>query len=322
LVDAIEWATAGALRGQFENLTGELADASFGAYVLCPLGSDLLIGLSNRPGNSAGAAVVRSENGSEFVIERVLDEQGVHDTHPQGSELWVPGTDPTDDWTLGNLYHRAGDGTWTKIRTMPNVIHSLGLWHASTHLYVAVGAHTGDNETWRGRVLRSSDGGTTWDQQVDVNDYRIYDVVGFGGRLYAIGLTAGFVQELYSSQDDGATWSVVADVIPAYRPRMVLWNGQLIVVGAFNVLYAIQSDHSIVEHAIGFTPTTSRYNIAVDGGDGYWYVLCGTGIYRSSDLATWQFYAAGNWISLARSGSNLIISEQGLDARLMQIAIG
>ena len=120
---------------------------TFGAYVVQPLGDDVLIGISNDPGNSDGALLMRSADGASFTPERVLDEQGVHDIQVQAGVGWVPGTDPTDDWTFGNLYRRSEAGVWSKLRTLPLTIHALGLWHDGAAIWVAGGMHTGDNAT-------------------------------------------------------------------------------------------------------------------------------------------------------------------------------
>lgn len=284
-----------------------------------PVGDDLLIGLSNFPADTNGALVTRTTDGSTFTIERVLDEQGVHDMQMVGDRLFVPGTDPTDDWTLGNLYERSALGIWTKRRTMPNVLHSFGLWHDGTNLFVATGAHTGDNATWRGKVLSSVDDGATWAAQVDVNSYRILDAIGHGAKLYAIGYDwtgTQYTQDLHVSADGGATWSKVAGVTPVKRPRMIALGTSLLVAGS-STLYQIDASHAVTTHSLPFT-VPDLYNVMVTDGSSV-YVIDSSGyVWRSSDLSNWTRYTyVANAISLCWwAGVGLMIADAGLNARI------
>jgi hypothetical protein len=306
------------LRGQFEAQTGQTANAEFGAYVMQPLGSDLLIGLSNNPGNYDGALIARSANGSTFTTERVLDEQGTHDMQVVGGRVFVPGTDPvepTDEWKLGNLYERGVSGVWMKRRTLPLTIHALGSWHDGSALWVSGGMHTGDNVTWKGQVLCSTDDGETW-TAVDINNYRIYDVIGHAGRLYATGFTAALVAQSYSSDDDGATWTQVADVTPAIKPRMIAFGSSLLVAGERN-LYRIDGAHNIITHALPFA-ITGLWNVLATDGENV-YALDDSGyVWRSADLTSWERYTyvpsaiAITWWG----GVGLMISDSGVNARV------
>lgn len=310
--------SAGVLRQQYEAEVVRQAYPVFGAYVMQSLGGDLLIGLSNNPGNYDGALITRSADGSTFTTERTLDEQGVHDMQVVAGRVFVPGTDPAlgDDWTLGNLYERDAGGLWTKRRTQLNVLHSLGLWHDGSTLYIGAGAHTGDNATWRGRVLRSTDDGATWAAQVDVTDYRVYDVIGHAGRLYAIGYTAGASVQLHSSSDDGATWSIVAGVTPALKPRMMAFGATLLVAGESG-LYQIDAAHMITARSSPFAIAQQWNPMSTDGINVY--ALDGIGyVWRSSDLINWSryTYVAGAVALCWWSGVGLMVSDSGLSARI------
>ena len=164
--------------------TGKEPTEYYGTYLLRLIGNSLIVGLSNSPGNEDGAVLYRYDD-STWTLESVLDEQGVVDLLPVGDEWYVPGLDPFDDWSLGNIYKRSALGAWTKIRTLPNTIHCFQLAHDGTYLYAAVGAHAGDNATWRGQVLRSADGGQTWPHISTLCDYRCYHAYCFAGRIYA-----------------------------------------------------------------------------------------------------------------------------------------
>lgn len=69
-------------------------------------------------------------------------------------------------------------------------------------------------------AYQAVDDGITW-QAFDVNAYRVTDVIGFDGRLYATGLDwngSDYQYELYRSDDDGQTWQTLPVSI-RYRPK-------------------------------------------------------------------------------------------------------
>lgn len=298
------------------------ATAAFGAYLLQPIGGDLLIGCGNSPGNEDGCQIFRSADGATFTHEFAPSEQGANvDGQLVGGEWWVCGQDPSpDDWTLGNIYQRSAAGVWSKIRTLPNVIHALGLWHDGATIYVAVGAHTGNSATWRGRVLRSSDGGATW-TAAEVNNYRCYDVIGFDGRLYAIGYDwtgSAYTQDLHVSTDNGATWSKVAGVTPAIKPRLVLHDGSLIgVQSSLAGVFAVAAGGSVTLHSTPFTIADSWNVLDSDGTN--LYVLASNGtVWRSADFSTWTAYTqVAGAISIKHwPGHGLMIGDMGAAARI------
>lgn len=299
--------------------------ASFGAYLLQPIGSDLLVGCGNSPGNEAGCQIFRSADGVSFTHEFAPSEQGsCIDGQLVGSELWVCGHDPDpDDWTLGNIYHRNVAGAWTKIRTLPLTIHALGLWYDGSTIYVAVGAHTGDNATWKGRVLKSVDDGQSW-TVADVNNYRCYDVIRFDSRLYAVGYDwtgSEYTNDLHVSSNGGDAWSKVGGVSPASKPRLVLFNGYLVgVQSALNSVFAVASGGAVTLHATPFE-IVNQWNVLADGADSYLYALAYNGVWRSADLITWQLYSQiSNPIAIALwSGVGLMVSDIGLNARIWKV---
>ncbi len=319
-IEAVAWSALDAIRSKFVTDSGKTATNNFGAWALLLSGTDLFIGAGNSPGNEDGAEIVSSTTGATIVTGCVLDEQGVHDMQAQGSDLWVCGTDPTDDWTLGNIYHRDAGGTWTKLRTLPLVIHALGLWHDGSTLWVAAGAHTGDNATWKGRVLKSSDGGQTW-TVADVNDYRVYDVAGFDGDLYAIGHNwtgSGYTQDLHVSADAGNTWSVVAGVQPAIKPRLMLHGGALFGVLSTRLgIFKVEAGGIVTAYSTPFM-IVDQWNVLESDGT-YLYAIDVDGvIWRSSDLAVWTAYTrVPNAVALRWwAGTGLMIGDTGVSARV------
>lgn len=296
------------------------ATSKFGAYLMQTLGSDLLIACGNDPANENGSQIFRSADGVTFTHEYTPVEQGsLVDGQLVGSEWWCCGIDPTEDWSLGNIYKRSSAGMWTKIRTLPNVIHAFGLWRDGAAIYVAAGAHTGDNATWRGQVLKSVDDGITW-QAFDVNAYRVTDVIGFDGRLYATGLDwngSDYQYELYRSDDDGQTWQTLPVSI-RYRPRLMIWNGALYAVGYDRRrLLRIAPGGTITEHTVPFFILNEWNVLASDGL--FLYVLAENGmVWRSSDLISWSAYTyvAGAVSIYWWPDHGLMISDTGSTARI------
>lgn len=327
MVQAVAWTTSEALRSQFESVTGQSANAAFGSYVAQPIGGDLFVGVSNEIATYSGAAVLKTSDGSTFSEAHALDEQGIHDMQALVSDLWIPGSDPTEDWTLGNAYNRSAAGVWTKRRTLPNVLHGWGLYHDGATLLVAAGSHTGDSQTWRGRVLRSADDGQTWSAQIDVTDYRVYDVIPFAGKLYAVGQSAEQYPDganLYISADGGDTWQIVDGVSPLRRPRLHVWGSRLI-VSASSGVYEISAGGTATLR-VG-VQTLNQFNV-LDSDGAYLYVLDASGIVRrTTDMETWDAYSGVlGAISITSwpgdpSGASLIVSDIGLSARLWRVPI-
>ena len=292
---------SGALETFFEANGGGTASGTFGCYALAADGATLYLALGNDPGNEDGALVVSTADGSALAAESAPTEQGLHDIAVLSSTVLVPGTDATEaGWALGNLYAKSG-ATWTKRRTLTNVIHTLGLWYDGATLYAATGAHTGDNATWRAYVFASTDLGATWGAPVEVGtgSYRVHDIIGHGARLYATMQPISGANRLYYSDDSGATWTQVSGVAPDTNARLVIWGTDLIVLKTLRTaIYKIDASFAVTEHALGVTvSSTAKFNsLAVAGGDLYTVVAatvpgCPDTVYTTADLAAWSAFA-------------------------------
>lgn len=252
----------------------------------------MFIGLGNLPTESDGALVACTADGVTLTPEHVLDEQGCHEIVEIGGALLVPGTDPVDDWTLGNLYTRNGAGVWAKKRTLPLTIHCFGLYDdGAGHLFAGVGAHAGDSVTWEGRILRSDDGGTTWAVNVLVNDNRIYDVVGYNGALYATGQTQTGDYQLWKSIDLGVSWALAAGAQPESRPRLAVFGSLLVMVTAGRAsLTVVNAVNSVTVYVTPFT-IANQWNV-LWVRSGWLYVIAADGyIWRSQDFSAWERYS-------------------------------
>ncbi|RPI64647.1 MAG: hypothetical protein EHM48_00405 [Planctomycetaceae bacterium] len=238
-----------------------------------------------------------------------------------GTDLWVPGVDPTDPWTFGNIYHRDAAGVWSKIRTQPNAIHTFGLLVDGGYLYACTGSHTGDSVTWCGQVLRSGDGGQTWDEQVTVTGFRIYHIIKFAGKLYAYGNNLSSDVPASAYVNAGAGWAFLATGPLKVLPRMVTFGDRLVLAGNSNNVYAVHADGSVTEHSSPTVLATSNPMFAIGsslfvlGMDGY--------VWRTTGLSSWQRYTyVPGAISLGVSpDGSLLISDSGASVRIWKASI-
>lgn len=287
----------------------------------------LFFGAGNEPAGSDGAVIARVDSVGVVTSEHSLDEQGCHDMHLHAGKIYVAGTDPTDDWTFGNIYIRGTDGAWVKRRTLPLTIHTWGLCHdGDGQLWAGVGAHAGDNATWEGRVLMSEDDGLTWGGNIKLNDYRIYDVLWHNGHYYAVGYHwtgSQYQYQLWHSLD-GTDWQLVAGAQP-YRLQRLVAHGDVVVTVnyALNQLLAIDGE-SVSSYALPATYRSVMLNglVSVDAN---LYLVDAIGqIWQTSDLQNWTQYSyIPNAISLGAwpSQACLVASEVGVSAKLWKIPL-
>lgn len=282
----------------------------------------MIFSIGNSPANQNGSLLVDVDQVGNISPIYVPSEQGsCIDIVSDGMNIIIPGIDPTELWDFGNVY--LNDGSWSKERTLTNVIHSFGACFHNGDLFVAAGGHVGDLATFRGYVFKSSDLGQSW-SSVQVSNYRCYDIESFNNLLYVI---ADNYQEpfLAVSDDDGDTWNVVTGVVPElYKsPKMVVWNDQLIILRHTHELYSIDLLGNTTTHAPPVHVITPTFNMfAVNGLD--LFILCTDRIYRTSDLETWVWHCDLGRQCTGLSvwpGFGLIVSEIGSDARLLRIPL-
>lgn len=114
-----------------------------------------------------------------FEQEGLLKEEQIDRIVTIGKTLCIPGHDPTENWTLGNVHCRQEDGTWIKYRTLPKVIHAYDL--TEYHGAMVAGVATED-----GAALGvSRDHGQHW-AVGPVGYGRTYSLMTVAGQLYAI----------------------------------------------------------------------------------------------------------------------------------------
>lgn len=286
----------------------------------------LCIAPGNSPANRDGGSVGFLLADGTIEIETLVDEQGVHDTHLHGGKIYVAGTDPIEGWELGNIYIRDVGGNWTKRRTLPNVIHCFGMCHdIQGRLWVAVGAHAGDNATWQGRIMRSIDDGVTWELNIQVNNYRMFDVIQFDNRMYAMGMGAYLDGQLFVSDDDGATWTQDTSVMPHPYQRFIAHNGSVYYLSYFQYNIArISPGGSIVSSTPGGSSVSSPFNTLASDEEHLCFLDSDGYIRRSNDFTNWQTYSQvigaislGYW----PAQSCLVASTAGEQAALWRVQI-
>jgi hypothetical protein len=285
----------------------------------------MIIGISNLPASYDGALMADLSPTGEITPEFTLDEQGVADKLLISGMVVVLGCDASlgDDWTLGNIYIRDRDGVWTKKRTLENVIHAWGACLHNDKLYVATGAHIGDNATWEARVYISEDLGDTWTYHY-VCYYRIYDIISFDGVLYANAWNWPNY-ELWKSVDDGATWSKVEGVTPKARVRLTIFDNRLVGVTSGGAsIFTIDTSGGITNYSIP-DGMVHQYNFnSLVVANGSLYVLTTQKIWKKESLATAWTYHCNLGLDCLSIGdfteiNKLIVSTKGVDAKILQV---
>lgn len=102
-------------------------------------------------------------------------------------ELYIPGTDPTSDWSFGNFYRLEGS-EFVTYRTIPNGVHCFDLEKLDNKLFAALGVkHAGFP------VVVSTDNGKSFqsvpvikDDHSYIPEERVYTLFRLGDSLYAV----------------------------------------------------------------------------------------------------------------------------------------
>lgn len=324
LMAALLWALAGGpapigpadVAGWYAGQTGYTAEATwFGAYALAPAGDQLYIGFgSARPAEFDGALVARWD-GQTMTAVASLPEQGLSDMELSGGRLYIPGTDPLADWSLGNLYVYDGHAL-TQRRTLPHTIHAWDLWvEPDGTLLVAVGRHLGDQRTWAGGIYASTDDGQTWTLDADpaLGRYRTYAVARGRGGLVAVASDGWDCQAVV--RRDGGAWQ---------RAGRVGCRGLAVVQG--RVLAMAADGYGIVEPLTGRElrldwqlETGYAYQWLATDGRTVYALAAGGAVRATDDLQSWRTVATCErpLLSLAWwPGQGLVVAERGAPGRV------
>lgn len=123
------------------------------------------------------------------VCGNIPDEQ-IDRLNVINGELYIPGCDPTGDWSMGNFYKLEGD-TFTTYRNIPNAVHCFDIVEYNGKLFAALGLAAGDGGF---PVAVSEDGGKSFSRvAVDKNGHsysadtlRVYSLFVNDSALYAL----------------------------------------------------------------------------------------------------------------------------------------
>jgi hypothetical protein len=99
------------------------------------------------PSSNAGPVPILSYDGKKFVEEYTVNDEQVARFYQTDDTLYVPGHDPRDDWSFGNLYRLAG-GAWTKLRNIPRGIHVYDIRRFAGRLIAVGGAYGQPLSAW------------------------------------------------------------------------------------------------------------------------------------------------------------------------------
>lgn len=212
----------------------------------------MIITLGNQPSGEDNGAIYDLQEDGTLTFEFELNEQGNQNlpSYLPTGEVVIVGSDPChgDNWDFGNLYVRQ-NGTWTKKRTIPLMLHGFGQTIHDGKLYVTGGSHENTGaEGYHGRVYWSSDLGDTWDSAY-VCYYRCRDIISYNNKLWATSweyYTPPF--NFYKSEDNGLTWTKVEGITPYQWPRMIIYDNKLYVTNVNKTsLSVIDSSDNVSE---------------------------------------------------------------------------
>jgi hypothetical protein len=138
---------------------------------------------------NTGPIPVISYNGQGFETEFTVDEEQIYSFVITNEQLLIPGTDPREDWSLGNFYRLeprclAPKPCWSKTRSIPYGVHTYDLLQEGGRLYATIGGWDDPPEPG---LLESTDGGLTWRSVTapELTGLIFTKLFRFGGHLYA-----------------------------------------------------------------------------------------------------------------------------------------
>lgn len=318
----------------YEAATGYAPDATyFGAYAIMPLTDTLYLGFGTARPSEADGALLAQTDGVTVTAVHTLTEQGFLGLTAVDNTLHIPGVDPCcgDGWDFGNSYIYTPSVAFTKLRNIPDVIHSWGMWAAENgDLYIAVSSPAATTNVG-GSIAVSHDSAQSWTTIANRDDGvgydRTYDILGLNGNLYATWSDA-YTNPcgVTMSEDDGQNWTRLAGLQTACRPRLFAFNDTVLALRHdLAAMYAIRDDGTIATHPFpNFTVMEWAYNYATVDGAGWLYLVTADGrVVRTRDMTAWQTIADTDLelISIAHWPHKnwLVLSDRGSDAKLWKI---
>lgn len=258
-------------------------DANFGIYAALPnrRRDGYMLAAGNTPAGANGAMLIDVEYGGFVRYVHVLNEQGVFDMLWCGQRFFIPGCDPTDDWTLGNMYIVDRRDRLIKYRAIDQCVHVFGQAIQGCAWYAAGRGHDPDTKQFYGMVARSDDFGANWENIIRYGS-GFYQWDYWRGKWYGIDYDA---LKLWLGGDKFEHVAYVQKL-----PRSVIYQDQLIYldVGGYN-LTLIDNKHNLrlvrLPHQVDFNNWQCN-SMAVGGGR--FYILTVNGIMTTRNFSDWQ----------------------------------
>lgn len=228
------------LKNFFEKYTNNLYPTDpkyFGVYVIQPVNQKIYLGISAGLPAEKDGALLASYDGQvinpiyDHEGKNLLSEQGILDIDLQNNILYLPGLDPLEDWSYGNLYtFNTVSGEFIKYRNLENTIHGLGSLIEEGKIFIGTGSHRGDNQTFEGRLYISEDGAKTWRFEIFSN-YRLWDLIRQNEFIIGVGLENinGVNKVLVKkTNNEGRAWEKINNLEPYYRTRLLKFQNLIV----------------------------------------------------------------------------------------------
>lgn len=164
-----------------------LSNNARNVWDMCIFKGSLYIGAGDYDLNLSPSAAYRYDLTDKkwYTCGAIPDEQ-IHRFCVINEELYIPGCDPTGDWSLGNFYKLEGNSFVTH-RVIPQGIHCFDLVEHENKLFAALGYTTGSTDF---PVAVSDDGGKSFKNVKHSggkkSDVRVYKLFCHGDELYAL----------------------------------------------------------------------------------------------------------------------------------------
>ena len=165
----------------------QLANNARNVWDMCIFDGSLYIGAGDYDINVSPSSAYRYdlEDKKWYTCGAIPDEQ-IHRFCVIDNELYIPGCDPTGDWSMGN-YYKLENNSFVTHRVIPQGIHCFDLVKHDGKLFAALGYTSGSTEF---PVAVSEDGGKSF---VNVkhsggtkSDVRVYKLFSHADELYAM----------------------------------------------------------------------------------------------------------------------------------------
>jgi hypothetical protein len=166
----------------------------------------------------------------QFVKQGHIEDEAADHYRVVDGTLYLPGTDPQEDWSWGNFY-RLENGQWVKHRTLPGAIHNFDIVGVGKALFATVSRLVEQPQC----LMVSMDDGKTWttyempDKSRLPPDTRIQQrLLVVAGNVYVPGVAASGDVKVYRFNGEGFD-PCTGDMLPGAEkpvrnPRVESWS--------------------------------------------------------------------------------------------------